>query len=87
MLSHGVLNGFTDINGNPAGSPVGLNTNFELTFVVGFGTRVTNNNGTLSFGPIDTDPQFKRFFEVWYDQGPSVKSNALSGLGYAGAAR
>lgn len=31
MLSHGVLNGFTDINGNPAGSPVGLNTNFELT--------------------------------------------------------
>ncbi len=84
MLSHGVLNGFADINGNPAGSPAGLNTNFELTFVVGFGARVTNNNGTLSFGPIDTDPKFKQFVEVWYDQGPSVKSDALSGLGYAG---
>ena len=84
MLSHGTLNGYADEFGDPAGAPVGLNSNFEVTFVVGVGVTVTNNAGILEFGPIDTDPKFKRFFEVWYDQGPSVKSNALSGLGFAG---
>ncbi len=84
MLTHGTLNGLSDVDGDPVGLPTGLNTNFEVTFVGAYGVKVTNVNGTLVFGPIDTDPKFKRFFEVWYDNGPSVKSSALSGLGYAG---
>lgn len=36
LYFHTALQGFQDVNGNPAGSPTGLNTTFEITVIGGF---------------------------------------------------
>lgn len=40
LYFHTALQGFQDVNGNPAGSPTGLNTSFELTVIGGFTEQI-----------------------------------------------
>ena len=80
---HSALAGFADKDGDPIGAPAGLNTAFEITFVGGYGEKVTPVSGnSVKFG-IDTAPAFSNFFEIWYDDfSKGVKSSSLSGRGY-----
>ncbi len=51
VYSHGTLIGFLDADGDPAGSPTGLNvdtTGFEITFIGGFTETITSQSSVLT---------------------------------------
>lgn len=83
---HGALVGLAGSSGNPIGLPPGINTDYELTYVGGFG-----ENAAASPDGINVDlslvqsPDANNFFRVYYDNfsGGNQQSDALTGMGYS----
>ena len=73
VLAHAALAGYADSNGDPAGTTAGLNQNFEITFYVSHGSKLTNVNGALvEFDQDDQSPA--NFFNILYNEIPTAKA-------------
>lgn len=55
LYFHAALSGFQDTGGNPAGSPTGLNTSFEITVIGGFSEAITVTGTTTNLSSTGGD--------------------------------
>lgn len=77
LLSHSSLGSFVDASGNAIGG-TGLNTNYELTYVLGFRETATSNSpGSATF---QFAPGAANFFEIYFD--PGQDSAQAAGTGF-----
>lgn len=74
------LGNFNDITNTPITLNGGLNSNYEITLVGGFGEIATANSATSADFTLDTSGNQPNFFRMYYDT--TVDSNDLAGTGF-----
>jgi hypothetical protein len=79
LLAHGSLGNFLDSNGDEITANNGLNSAYEITFVLGF-DEVVVSQGTGFQQFADAATHTVNFFEIWYDS--SNNSDMLAGTGF-----